>query len=105
MSSVALPLQLRFERQGDETAKDVPEDGFIALVVDGPGFQDRSGRTKTLLGGPQHLVDVGSGLRIVPRVGAQDPQPTVARFGFDLGLIDSEFGLIDSELTVVLHFY
>ena len=62
--------------------------GLVALVVDGPGFQNRFGRTDDVLDRPERLVDVSDRLGIVDGVSPQHPEPVVALFGFDLLFID-----------------
>jgi hypothetical protein len=39
--------------------------GFVALVVDGPGFQNRFGCTDNVLDNPECLVDVSYDLGII----------------------------------------
>jgi hypothetical protein len=63
---------------------------LVTLVVDRPGFQNRFGRAEYILDRPECLVDVSYRLGVVEGVGAQYPEPIVARFSFDLLFIDSE---------------
>jgi hypothetical protein len=64
--------------------------GLVTPVVDGPGIYNRFGGAGDVLDCPECLVDVSDRLSIVDRIGAQNPEPVVARFGFDLLLIDGE---------------
>ena len=58
--------------------------GLITPVVDGPGVHNRFGSADDVLDRPERLVDVSDRLGIVHSIGAQNPEPVVARFGFDL---------------------
>ena len=64
--------------------------GLVTPVVDGPGIYNRFGGADDVLDRPECLVDVSDRLGIVEGIGAQNPEPVVARFDFDLLLINRE---------------
>jgi hypothetical protein len=64
--------------------------GLVTPVVDGPGIYNRFGGADDVLDRPECLVDVSHRLGIVDGIGAQNPEPIVARFGFDLLFINRE---------------
>jgi hypothetical protein len=64
--------------------------GLVTPVVDGPGVHNRFGGADDVLDRPECLVDVSDRLGIVHSIGAQEPELVVARFGFDLFLINRE---------------
>ena len=64
--------------------------GLVTPVVDGPGIYNRFGGADDVLDRPECLVDVSDRLGIVDGIGAQNPEPVVARFGFDLLFINRE---------------
>ena len=64
--------------------------GLVTPVVDGPGVHSRFGGADDVLDRPECLVDVSDRLGIVDGIGAQDPEPVVARFDFDLLFINRE---------------
>ena len=53
-------------------------------MVDGPGIYNRFAGADDVLDRPECLVDVSHRLGIVDGIGAQNPEPVLARFGFDL---------------------
>jgi len=63
--------------------------GFVALVVDGLGFQNRFG-TNNILDRPERLVDVSYCLGIIDSVSPYHPDTIVALFGFDPVFIDGK---------------
>ena len=62
--------------------------GLVTPVVDGPGVHNRFGRADDVLDRPERFVDVSDRLGIVEGIGAQNPEPVVTRFGFDLLFIN-----------------
>src|SRR6195256_1852427 len=62
--------------------------GLVTPVVDGPGVHNRFGGADDVLDRPECLLDVSERLGIVEGIGAQNPEPVVARFGFDLLFIN-----------------
>ena len=62
--------------------------GLVTPVVDGPGVHNRFGRADDVFDRPKCLVDVSNRFGIVEGIGAQNPEPVVARFGFDLLFIN-----------------
>ncbi len=62
--------------------------GLVTPVVDGPGVHNRFGRADDVFDRPECLVDVSNRFGIVEGIGAQNPEPVVARFGFDLLFIN-----------------
>ena len=64
--------------------------GLVTPVVDGPGIYNRFGGADDVLDRPECLVDVSDRLGIVDGIGAQNPEPVVARFDFDLLFINRE---------------
>ena len=62
--------------------------GLVTPVVDGPGVHNRFGRADDILDRPERLVDVSDRLSIVEGIGAQNPEPVVAHFVFDLLFIN-----------------
>ena len=83
-------FQLTLENQGQEAAKDVATDGFIALVINGAGFQDGLCRAEGVLDHPKHFVNSSDGFRVVLRVGAQHEETVVAFFLGDLFVVNCE---------------
>jgi hypothetical protein len=63
---------------------------FVAVVLDGPGFQNRFGCAKNVLDSPECLIDVSYRLGIIDSVSPQHPELVVALFGFDLFFIDDK---------------
>jgi hypothetical protein len=64
--------------------------GLVTPVVDGPGVHNRFGRADDVFDRPECLVHVSDRFGIVEGIGAQNPEPVVARFGFDLLFINRE---------------
>src|SRR5215831_8131020 len=76
--------------------------GFVALVVDGSGFQNRFSCTNNVLDCPERLVDMSYGLGIIDSVSPQHPNAIVALFGFDLFFIDDKVtASFDFEIATV----
>jgi hypothetical protein len=64
--------------------------GLVTPVVDGPGIQNRFGGADDVFDRPECLVDVSDRLGIVEGIGAQNPEPVIAGFGFNLLFINRE---------------
>ena len=76
--------------------------GLVALMVNGPGFENRFGRAKDLFDCPEILIDVSNGLGVVVGVSPQHPDPVVARLGFDPLFIEGKMTLaLDFEITPI----
>ena len=62
--------------------------GLVTPVVGGPGVQNRFNGAENVLDRPECFADVSDRLGIVDGLGAQNPEPVVARFDFDLLFIN-----------------
>ena len=68
----------------------VAPNGFITLVIDRTGFQNRLGRSKSVLHHPQTLIRGRYGLGLQVRVGAEHPHPIEPRVVLNHRFIDSK---------------
>src|SRR5277367_2463996 len=76
--------------------------GFVALMVNGPGFENRFGRAKDVFDCPEILVDVSNCLGIIVGVSPQHPDSVVARLGFDPLFVEGKMTLaLDFEITPI----
>jgi hypothetical protein len=79
-----MPLEFLTQYQGQKTAEDMPPDGIVALMEDGPRFQHELHIPEHPLHLPQFRVFEGHLRGGQIRVGAQDPLAVKAGFGFEL---------------------
>ena len=99
-------LELIQQHQGQKRAEDMPLDGGIPLVKDGPGVQERLGGPEKLLHQQQAFVLHRHLRRGQLRVGAQDVLAVKAGLGLDRGLVDAHRALLhfqEPPITAVAH--
>jgi hypothetical protein len=79
----------------------MPPNGLVALMVNGPGLENRFGRAEYVFDRPEIFIDVSYCLGVVNRIGAQNPQPsfdTLATAGGKSPLADGGRGRLAVSL-------